>query len=62
MKIYNIQAKIIDCYDGETSYRIFKFYKNKEKAEKDLKKLKNKWGNFKTCGAEFSIKQFEVIE
>lgn len=62
MKIYNIQAEIIDVYQGETSYRIFEFYKNKEKAEKDLKKLKDKWGKFKSCYATFSIKEIEVVE
>lgn len=62
MKIFNIQAKIIDVYRGDTSYRIFEFYRNKERAEKDMKKLKYKWREFKDCYAEFSIKEIEVLE
>jgi len=62
MKIYIIQAKITDVYRGDKSYRFFNCYKKPEKAEIDLKKLKDKWGKYKDCYAVFSIKEIEVIE
>lgn len=61
MKIYNIQAKIINCYHGDTSYKTFEYYMKKEIAEKNMKKLKDLWKKYKDCFAEFSIKEIEVI-
>lgn len=62
MKIYNIQAKIIEVYREDISYITFGFYMKKEIAQKDMKKIKDKWSEFKTCFVTFSIKEIEVIE
>jgi len=62
MKIYLIQAKIIDVYRGDSSYRDFKYYKKKEVADKNMKKLQKEWNNYTDCFAIFYIKEIEVIE
>ena len=62
MKIYLIQAKLVDVYRGDSSYRDFSYYMDKKVAVKNRIYLQNKWSKYTDCFAIFSIKEIEVIE
>lgn len=62
MKIYLIQAKIVDIYRGDSSYRDFEYYEKKEVAEKNMIELQREWSKYKDCFAIFYLKEIEVIE